>query len=71
MIWQQTLDELRALIEGLERDLAETDSMLATHASTIDTRPAEKWPPGSILRKAIDRHCRRELVKAQRAAGQR
>lgn len=59
MIWQQTLDQLRGHIEGLERQLAEADSLISCHARSIDSSDPSKWPNGSILRAAIDRHANR------------
>ena len=59
MIWQQTLDQLRSHIEGLERQLAEADGLIASHAFRIDSSDPSKWPAGSILRAAIDRHANR------------
>ena len=56
MIWQQNLDQLRAYIERLENDLAAADSLIATHAHTLDPSPPEKWPRGSILQAAVGRH---------------
>ncbi len=46
-------------IERLKHDLAEVDAMLATHAYLIDKNPRERWPKGSILAKALDRHVQR------------
>lgn len=68
MIWRQNLNELRAFIAKLENDLAEVDSVLATHAYTIDPNPRDKWPKGSILEKALSRHAQRRADEEQRKA---
>lgn len=39
--------------------LAEVDAMLACHADKIDSNPRAKWPKGSILAAALDRHAER------------
>lgn len=64
MIWQQRLDELSSYIAALERDLAEVDSLVATHRHSLDDTPRENWPKGSILEKALCRHELRLLKEA-------
>lgn len=43
-------------IERLERQLAESDQLIATHANAIDSNHPSTWPPGSLLAAAIERH---------------
>lgn len=50
-------------IEDLENDLAEADSLIASHAYTIDPNPPGEWPANSILKKAVLRHGKREARK--------
>ena len=61
MLVGQALDAIRAHIERLERNLAEVDAMVATHAHTLDPAPRIQWPKGSILEKAVFRHEHRVL----------
>jgi hypothetical protein len=68
MIVEQTLDELRSYIQQLERNLAETDALIATHISSIDPSPRDKWPNGSLLEKSLHRHEERCLKEQLRKA---
>ena len=43
-------------ISGLRNDLAEVDGLLACHAHKLDSNPRDKWPKGSVLGRAVDRH---------------
>jgi hypothetical protein len=61
MLVMQALDGIRAHIERLERDLAEADALIATHAYTLDPAPRVRWPQGSVLEKAVFRHEHRVL----------
>lgn len=54
--WLYCVDCYEGKIDRLEKQLAEADGLIATHANSIDSSHPSAWPKGSLLAAAVERH---------------